>query len=596
MVEAKLKKIEIPSRIVVRELAEKLGRPVTDIISQLMHSGVMSSLNELIDFDTAAIIAGDLGFELVLKEGEDDEKTSVESLVSAEAKENLKPRPPVVVVMGHVDHGKTKLLDAIRQTNVVDQEAGGITQHISSYQVTERDRIITFIDTPGHEAFTAMRSRGARVADLAILVVAADDGVKPQTVEAIKIIEEARIPMIVAINKVDLPSANPDRIQQQLAEKNVLVEDWSGKVPVINVSAKNKTGITELLDLILLVTDMHQGEIMANPNREAIGTVIESHIDKGIGPVAVVVIQTGTLRIGDLITVGGTGGGKVRVMHDFLGRNVLEAIPSQPVEICGLKTASKVGDILTVIDKKELAKIRKQKIYKPSTPTVHLIKKEVEEQKAAGGEKKEIKKFNLVLKADTLGSLEAIINSLQKIKCEEISVNVVAKGLGNITEADVLRATTSQAELYGFHVAVTPSAEEVAKGQKFTIQTFTIIYDLINAVLAELEKLLEPEIIHTTLGELKVLAVFRVKLPTIISGGRITSGKFTTGARVKIIRQGQEVGSGKIEQLQINKQGVAEAPAGREIGMKINSRQLIEVGDTIQAFSEEVKQKKLILE
>ncbi|MDD5341978.1 MAG: translation initiation factor IF-2 [Patescibacteria group bacterium] len=596
MTEPKLKKIEIPSRIVVRELAEKLGRPVTDIISQLMHSGVMSSLNELIDFDTAAIVAGDLGFELVLKEGEDDEKTSVESLVSTEAKENLKPRPPVVVVMGHVDHGKTKLLDAIRQTNVVDQEAGGITQHISSYQVTERDRIITFIDTPGHEAFTAMRSRGARVADLAILVVAADDGVKPQTVEAIKIIEEARIPMIVAINKVDLPSANPDRIKQQLAEKNVLVEDWSGKVPVINVSAKNKTGITELLDLILLVTDMHQGEIMANPNREAIGTVIESHIDKGIGPVAVVVIQTGTLRIGDLITVGGTGGGKVRVMHDFLGRNVLEAIPSQPVEICGLKTASKVGDILTVIDKKELAKIRKQKIYKPSTPTVHLIKKEVEEQKAAGGEKKEIKKFNLVLKADTLGSLEAIINSLQKIKCEEISVNVVAKGLGNITEADVLRATTSQAELYGFHVAVTPSAEEVAKGQKFTIQTFTIIYDLINAVLAELEKLLEPEIIHTTLGELKVLAVFRVKLPTIISGGRITSGKFTTGARVKIIRQGQEVGSGKIEQLQINKQGVAEAPAGREIGMKINSRQPIEVGDTIQAFSEEVKQKKLILE
>ncbi len=588
-------KIEIPSKIVVRELAEKMKRPVTDVIAQLMKSGVMSSLNEWIDFETAAIIGQDMGYEVILKGETDEHAEKMQALVGTEAQEQLQARPPVVVVMGHVDHGKTKLLDAIRQTNVVDQEAGGITQHIGAYQAVERGRRITFIDTPGHEAFTAMRSRGARVADLAILVVAADDGVKPQTIEAITIMQEAQLPMIVAINKMDVPGANPQKVRQELSAHNVLVEGWGGQVPVCEISAKQKQGITELLDVVLLVADMNKQVLMANPERNAIGTVIESHIDKGRGAVATVVIQTGTLKIDDLITVGGTIGGKVRDMRDYLGKPITKAIPSQPVEIIGLKTASKVGDILTVIDQKELTKIKKQKSYKPSTATVHITKKDVEQHKGEDETKSKVKKLTLVLKADTLGSLEAIIESLKKIKSDEASVEVVAKGLGNITEADVLRATASQAMLFGFHVAVSPQAADVAKGQKFTIQTFTVIYDLIDTVIAELEKMLEPEVIRETLGELKVLAIFRQKLPLVIAGGKVTSGKIATGTSVALLHSQSVVATGKIEQVQLEKQNVADVGAGRECGLKLKLQVLPAVGDILQSYREEIRKKKLII-
>ncbi|MBU0707727.1 translation initiation factor IF-2 [Patescibacteria group bacterium] len=595
MSEEKLEKIEIPSKIVVKDLAEKMNKPVTDVIGHLMQSGVMSSLNEMIDFDTAAIVSADLGFEAILKEEEGASGQDIEDILKSDSKKNLQSRPPVVVVMGHVDHGKTKLLDSIRETNVMDKEAGNITQHIGAYQVIEKNRKITFIDTPGHEAFTAMRSRGAQVADLAILIVAANDGVKPQTIEAIKIIKDSNLPLIVAINKIDLPDADPKKTRQQLAEHEVQVEDWGGKIPVAEISAKKKIGLTELLELILLVADMDKKNIMADPSREAVGTVIESHIDKGSGPVATVIIQTGTLAMNDLITVGGEVGGKVRIMRDHLGKAVEQAMPSQPVEIIGLKRAANVGDILTVIDKKELFKIKKQKNYKPTTPTVHIVKKEVEANNTQESKPK-IKKYNILLKADTLGSLEAIIESLNKIKSDEVRVDIVAKGLGNFTEADVLRAAASQAKLMGFNVSPMARAQEVARGQELPFNTFTVIYDLIDQVIAGLEDFLDPEVIRTTTGELKVLEVFRTKLPRIIAGGKVKSGKILTGSSGIIIRNENELGSVKIEQVQVDKKTLNEAPTGHECGLKLKTNQTIEAGDTIQVYTEESKKKKLIIE
>ncbi len=596
MTDSTKSKIEIPSKIVVKDLAVKMDKPVTDVIANLMNNGVMSTLNEWIDFDTAAIIAEDMGFEAVPVDDEDRLAAETKTLLDNDSKKELKERPPVVVVMGHVDHGKTKLLDAIRETNVVDSEAGGITQHIGAYQIMEKKRLITFIDTPGHEAFTAMRSRGARVADIAILIVAANDGVKPQTIEAINIIKKSNLPMIVAINKIDLPDANPDKTKQQLAEHDVLVEDWGGKIPVIEISAKQKTNIKELLDLVLLLADINKNRIMADPSREAVGTVIESNIDKGRGPIATVIIQTGTLHINDSITVGGLVGGKVRIMHDHCHKPLVTAVPSQPVEIIGLKRAAKVGDIMTVIDKKELNRIKKLKDYKPTTPTVHITKKKVEEEKESGRQKISTKLFNIMIKADVLGSLEALIESLNKIKSSEIKVNVVAKGLGNITEADVLRAITSKAKLCAFNVAVTPQAQEVAKGQKYTIYSYKIIYDLINDVIAELENQLAPEIIKTELGQLKVLAVFRTKLPTIIVGGKVIKGKLMGNPMVEVSRNNKLVGRAKVTQLQLDKKDVSEVNSGKECGLKLKSDCLIEIGDRLVANDEEFKKKKLIIE
>ncbi|MFA6198155.1 MAG: translation initiation factor IF-2 [Patescibacteria group bacterium] len=593
MPETSKPKIEIPSRIIVRDLAVMIKRPVTDVIAQLMQNGIMSSLNEWIDYETAAVITEDMGFEPSPKAEDAAEEAELEQLLKPQSADRLQPRPPVVVIMGHVDHGKTRLLDTIRETDVMAGEAGGITQHIGAYQVNKKGRQITFIDTPGHEAFTAMRSRGARVADIGILIVAADDGVKPQTVEAINIIKKSHLPMIVAINKIDLPEANVERVKQQLSEHEVLVEGWGGQVPVAEISAKDKRGVSELLDLILLVADLNKQNIVADPTQDAVGTVIESHIDKGSGPVATVVIQTGTLHVNDLITVGGLQGGKVKAIKNHLAKAQPEATPSQAVEIFGLKLAAKVGDILTVIDKKELYKIKKQKQYTPTTPTVHLKKKDLENESSESST--EPKKLNVILKADTLGSLEAIIESLKKIHTPEASVHVVAKSLGNITEADVLRATTAQARLYGFNVTVTPQAEDVARGQEYVIQTFKIIYDLVNAAIGELEQMLPPDIIRTVTGELNVLAVFQTKLPKVIAGGKVFKGKLHNGSKVAVLRQQVEIATGKIEQLQLNKEGVDEVNSGRECGMKLNLTAAVQAGDTIQAYTETTRLKKLIL-
>ncbi|MBU2236352.1 translation initiation factor IF-2, partial [Patescibacteria group bacterium] len=433
---AEKKEISIPEQIVIKELAEKMNLPVTDLIAELMKNGIMSSMNERIDFDTAGIIAEDLGFEVKkVEEEENGQKEDLRILEAAlEEDEEAEERPPVVVVMGHVDHGKTKLLDAIRETNIVDDEAGGITQSIGAYQIEDKGKLITLIDTPGHEAFSAMRGRGARVADIAILVVAADDGVKPQTIEAHKIIKDAKLPFVVAINKIDKSEANIEKVKKELTELGIVPEEWGGRTVFAEISAKEKRGISGLLDMVLLVAEMEKKNIVANPKREAVGTIIESHIDKGAGPQATVLIQTGTLKEGDNIIVGNIYG-KVKALKDWRGDIVSIAKPSKPVQILGLKGAPKVGDILHTT--KNQAEI-KSLIKKQKEISYH---KEVDQritQKSSNGENDDdnekenvVQELNVILKTDTLGSQEAIIESLNKLKHPEVRVVITSKGLGN---------------------------------------------------------------------------------------------------------------------------------------------------------------------
>ncbi|MBI4414827.1 MAG: translation initiation factor IF-2, partial [Candidatus Kerfeldbacteria bacterium] len=543
------KRVEIPKAVVIKDLAALLELPVTTVITELMKNGVMSSMNERIDYDTAAVIAEDLGFAAAHKETSDDEN---EQTVAQELAELLKQddsavqikRPPVVVVMGHVDHGKTKLLDAIRSTDVAASEAGGITQHIGAYQVTvpaksalpsnkrSERRAITFIDTPGHEAFTAMRSRGARVADVAILVVAADDGIKPQTKEAVQIIQQSDLPLLVAINKIDKPEANIERVKQQLAELNLLPEDWGGKIPTVPVSATTRAGVDDLLETVLLLADVEEGHLKADPTRPAVGTVIEAHIDKGEGPVATVVVQTGTLRKGDYVKISGVIG-RVKALRDWHGIELADASPSTPAKMLGLKSAPEVGDILRVIPAEEAKKLRRE--IKPKTERVRtkvVYQKKSEQATKVPAVQRE--KLNIVLRCDNLGSQEAILESLQKYESAPVGIEVVAKGLGSITEADVLRAGTAKAFLLGFHVVPTQRAVEVAKGKHLTITTYTVIYDLLDAVHKELEQRLPVEIAETVTGHLRVLAVFKKEKKGQIIGGKVIDGVATRGSAVRV--------------------------------------------------------------
>lgn len=606
--------IAIPSIIRVKDFAAKLGLPLPKVMAELMKNGVLSSMNEQIDFDTASIVGQYLGFEIISDTSFQQEKEEVvskrlENLLAEEDKSRLKSRPPVVVVMGHVDHGKTKLLDTIRKTNVVEGEHGGITQHIGAYQVTvpERQssrasvegslhvgrddgatsRAITFIDTPGHEAFTTMRSRGARVADIAILVVAADDGIQPQTKESIKIINLAGLPMIVAINKIDKQDADPDRVRQELAALNLTPEEWGGNTICLPISAKEGIGIDDLLEMILLVTETEREEIMANPDRPAVGTIIDSRIDKGEGPVATVLVQNGTLRRGDLITVADTFYGKIRAMKNFKGENITEARPSTPAKVLGLKATPGVGDILQVIT--EIDRKSKVKKYQLREQAVAYSKPlETKENK-----EKNIKLLNIVLKADVLGSLEAIITSLLKLEHPEVAPSIIAKGLGNINESDILRAADSGALLLGFNVKPTLAAENLAKEKKVEIKIYHVIYHLIDEVRNQLEKLLIPEVIRTELGRLKVLAIFYQEKNSMVVGGQVTKGKILPKAKVDVIRDGKIITTGNIVQLQINKVDVNEADHGKECGIKYEGKPVIEVGDILEVYTEEIKIKKI---
>lgn len=588
--EGEEKILELPEQITVKDFAELVDKQVTEMIAILMQNGIMATINENLDFETATILAEDLGFKTKLQEDKEEEveyskeqEKKMEAAMKSEGKgkAKLKERSPVIVVMGHVDHGKTKLLDAIRKTNIVDEEAGGITQSIGAYQVEHNERLITFIDTPGHEAFTAMRSRGANIADIAILVVAADDGVKPQTVEAIEIMEKAQLPFVVAVNKIDKEGADIEKVKKDLSELNLIPEDWGGKTICVPVSAKKGENIDDVLDMVLLVADMDKDKIMANPDREAVGTIIESKIDKNAGAIATALIQTGTLKIGELVSVGKVSG-KIKAMKDWKGKDVKQSGPAMPVRILGLKGAPVVGDVLQVTSDKKALK-QKQKQYQ--TFGFLQVKQEEEESKKT--------QLKLVLKADTVGSLEAIVNSLGKIKHEEVEISIINKGLGNVTEKDVDQAEASKAFIVCFNTSLTPQAQDVSHGTNVVIKSYQIIYELIDFVREQLEELLSPEIVYNKIGSLKVLAVFKTANKYTILGGRCDDGKIKDKSLVKIIRKEKQIGEGTISQLQSEKKNVPEIGKGSECGIRLDGETTVEENDTLEIYEKEEKKKKL---
>lgn len=593
------KSVTIPNVITVRDFASRLELPVPRVMQELMKNGILASINQQIDFDTASIIADDLGFTTTREEAAKEEDVSglekIKERVEKEDGVNLQSRPPVVVVMGHVDHGKTKLLDAIRKTNVMETEAGGITQHIGAYQVERQGRLLTFIDTPGHEAFTVMRSRGAKVADIAILVVAADDGVQPQTKEAIDIIKSAGIPFIVALNKIDRPEANIDKVKGELSELNLVPEDWGGKTIVVPISAKQGTNIDGLLDTLILVADMEKEKIVANPKHRALGTTIESHVDSGSGPVATVLVQSGTLHIGDTLSVHDTLYGKVRAMQDWKGDSLNEAPPSVPVKIIGWKIAPAMGDIMEVPEKTTVLKrIKSTDLSLRATEEIAAIR---HKQPEAGETTEDGKKIlNLIIRADVLGSLEAILGMLDKIQHEQVGVKVVQKGLGNITDADVLSAEATNAIVIGFNVHPTATAEELARDKKIQIRQYQIIYKLFEALLDDMQKMLPAEQVITELGTFGVMKNFHKSDQGWIIGGRVKKGHLLPGAKLRLSRNGEYVGEGSIERIQLGKSEIKDAKEGQEIGISYRGKIKPEEGDILEAYTEESIAQKLKIE
>ncbi|MFA5092016.1 MAG: translation initiation factor IF-2 [Candidatus Paceibacterota bacterium] len=588
----KVKEVSLPPAITVRDFASKLSLPVNIVIQELMKNGILASLNEQIDFDTASILAGDLGYNVTSedKQVEEAKMTAEEmkELLGEEDEDDLRDRPPVVVVMGHVDHGKTAVLDAIRMTEVAKGEAGGITQHIGAYQVSKQGRPITFIDTPGHEAFTVMRSRGARVADIAILVVAADDGVQPQTDEVIEIIKAAKLPFVVALNKIDKEDADLQKTKTQLSERSIIPEEWGGRAVMAPVSAKTGQGIDDLLEMILLVADMNKKRIRANPERKAIGTVIESNVTKGEGPVATVLVQAGTLRTNDNIAVGGGLYGRVRAMKDWNGGTVNEAVPGMPVRIIGFRVAPSVGDIIQVPEGvKELKKVRKQ----------YAMERRGAVAQQQGSEEEAVarKKLCVVLKADVLGSLEAIVGTLEKMRTPEVGVDVIGRGLGNVTENDVLQAGAANGVVLAFNVLSTKEAEIMARDKGVEIVGDKVIYKLFDDVKARLQAMFPAEIIRTDLGKVEILKVFRADKSGQIVGGRVTDGRVTLGAQAVLYRGEQPLADGKVLQVQSGKNDVNEVRQGQECGIKVSFKTTALAGDTLEIFIEEKRERKLLL-
>jgi len=592
--------VAIPAVLTVREFAERLEIPVNKLIVELMKNGILAAQNENIDHDTAAIVAQELGFSIkdeVSTGATETDSAHVENLENILSADVGTWRPPVIVVMGHVDHGKTKLLDAIRNTDVVATEAGGITQHIGAYQVVWTDpkskekKKLTFIDTPGHEAFTVMRSRGAKIADIAVMVVAADDGVKPQTIEVINIIKAAKLPVVVAINKIDKPGADPQKVRTELSQHGIIADDWGGEVPMVEISAKQNLNIDKLLDTLLLIADMNEKNIRANAERAAAGTVIEAHVNKGEGPVATILVQAGTLHLNDPLVINGEIYGKVRAMRNYRGDSIDSADPSTPVRILGFKVAPQVGDILDVgsAGTAELIDVKNKRSQQSGAEQHAVVKTENEEDENK-------KTYNIVLKTDVLGSLEAILGTLEKMKNDEISVKVVGKGLGNITADDVGRAQASGAVVYGFNVHTTPIAFEMMQKGNIVFRQYKIIYDMFDDIKKDLEKLLNPETILTELGNFKVVKIFRSDKGVQVLGGRVETGKLLMDAKVRVKRNGEVIGIGKLTRLQVSKQNMNEIAAGTECGVQYEGKLKVEEEDILEAYKEETKVKKLILD
>ncbi|HAU66658.1 MAG: Translation initiation factor IF-2 [Candidatus Uhrbacteria bacterium GW2011_GWF2_39_13] len=592
--------ILLPSVMTVRDFASVLNMPVPRVMQELMRNGILAVINERIDFDTASILAEDLGFKAQKEEGNKETDTEgvdkIRNRAQTEDPEHLQRRPPVIVVMGHVDHGKTKLLDAIRQTNVIDTEAGGITQHIGAYQVERKGKQLTFIDTPGHEAFTVMRSRGAKVADIAILVVAVDDGVQPQTKEAIDIIKSAHLPFVVALNKIDREGANIDKVKTQLSELDVIPEDWGGKIVMVPLSAKTGQHVEELLDVLLIVEEMEKEHIVANPNARAIGTVIESNLNPGTGPVATVLVQSGTLRVGDDLGVRSLHYGRVRAMQNWKGEDLKESTPSTPAKIIGWKLAPTVGDVMEVpVDVKELKKIKSTDFSLKATEEVASIK-HITKESEEGQEDVAKQVVNLIIRADVLGSLEAILGMFDKIQHPQVGVKVIQKGLGNITDADINTAEASHAIVIGFNVRPGGGAEELARDKSVDLRQYKIIYKLFEDVIEELKKRLPSETVIEEQGRFEVLKNFKKTDHGWIVGGRVKGEKITRGAKLRISRNGEYVGEGSIESLQLGRSELKEAHAGQEIGMSYKGKTKPEEGDFFEVYTEDRINKELKIE
>jgi len=575
----KEKKIKVYESIQVGELAKQMGVKAADLIRKFMELGTMVTINQSIDAETAAIVASEFGYEVEQAAIEEEQLLEY----TPPSPEELKPRPPVVTVMGHVDHGKTTLLDAIRETDVAAREAGGITQHIGAYKVKLKDgQEITFIDTPGHEAFTHMRARGAQVTDIVILVVAADDGVMDQTREAIDHARAAGVPIVVAINKIDKPDANPERVKSELAELGLVPEDWGGETLFAEISAKKKMGIDELLELVLLQAEML--ELKAAPNRPARGRIIESRLDKGRGPVATVIIQEGTLHEGDPF-VAGTTYGRVRAMLDERGRRLKEAGPATPVEVLGFSEVPQAGDDFIVMpDEQKARKVaeyraRKQREAEVAREAKMSLEKLFEKLKEG-----EIKELKVVLKADVQGTLEALMDSLRKLSTDEVRVNVIRSGIGAISESDIMLASASDAIVIGFNVRPTAQAKKLAEQEKVEVRFYDVIYKLIEDVKAAMSGLLEPEYEERITGVAEVRATFKVPKVGVVAGCYVKEGKLERGAKVRLLRDNVVIYTGKIASLRRFKEDVKEVPAGYECGVGLENFQDIKVGDIIEAF------------
>jgi len=582
------KTIEFPSQITVRDLAQRMEASPIQVIKILMSNGVMANINQQVDFDTAAVVSSELGFEAVLESvketapAEDPGKVPLwRELIDSEDKSKLINRPPVVTILGHVDHGKTTLLDAIRHANVASGEAGGITQHIGAYQVEHKGKVITFLDTPGHAAFSAMRARGAQGADIVILVVAADDGVMPQTREAIAHAKAARVPIIVALNKIDRADANPDFVKRQLSEQGLVPDEWDGNTIVVPVSAKQKKGLDDILEAVLLVSESL--DIKANPHWKVFGTVIEAQVDKARGVIATLLVQNGTLQTGNTVIVGDTCG-KIRAMYDFNGKTVKSAFPSTPIQVLGIGNVPPAGELFQVVPSEKearliLAERAASKENGAETSTRTSLEKLFEKFQAG-----EVRELPLILKVDVQGSVEPIVNSLNELSQGEIKINVIHAETGNISESDVMLAAASRAILLGFNVSADQAARNLAEQEGISIRLYNIIYRMIEDIEKALKGMLEPETREIPVGTAQVRAVFKISKVGTIAGCRVLTGELRRNARIRLLREGETLFDGEISSLKHEKDDVKEVRQGFECGVSLKGYNDINEGDLLENY------------
>jgi translation initiation factor IF-2 len=585
---SKVPLIDIPHSLGVRQLADLLQVDSIQIIKQLMRNGIMANINQIIDYDTAAAVITGFGYKARLKPLKDqqlasaaEESKKLKRRYGTES-DNLQPRPPVVTVMGHVNHGKTRLLDAIRQTNVMDSEAGGITQHIGAYQVSVNEQKITFLDTPGHEAFTAMRAHGANITDVTILVVAADDGVMPQTIEAINHARAAEVPIVVAINKIDKDNANPDLVKQQLADAGLVIEEWGGNTVCVQISAKEKIGISELLENVLLVAEME--ELKASSSQPAAGVVIEAEMDKSRGPLATILVQNGILKLGDTVVVGNTWG-RVRAMFNDVGKRIKKAEPATPAEILGLNIVPQVGDTLTAVADERQAQALIEKHRAEMAQESSLTAKSVNlnnlyDQIRAG----RVKELNVILKTDVQGSIEPIRSSLERLGTDEVQVRIIHSGTGNITESDVMLAIASKGLIIGFSVNSEENARRLAATKGVDIRYYDVIYSLADDVDKALKGLLEPSYVEVIDGRAEVRAVFPSSKGNKVAGVYVTEGKISRNAPARVRRGDEVLSDSTVSSLKRFKDDVKEVAAGYECGVGIKDFSEFEVGDTLELY------------